>query len=448
MTTPDIGETPMKSQTVRVGLIGFGTVGGGVVRILQQREERLATHLGARLQVQGIAVKHLDKQRNVEAPRALLTDDALELVRRPDIDIIVELMGGTADAKRFVLEAIAHRKHVVTANKALIALHGTEVFDAAHRAGVGVYLEASVAGGIPIIKALHEGLAANEIQSLYGIVNGTCNYILTQMTQRGERFDAALRTAQELGYAEQDPTFDVDGYDTAHKIAILSSLAYGFNVDVNAIHIEGIRQVDASDIQYARELGYAIKLLAISRRINGSLDLRVHPTMIPERTMLANVNEAFNAIVVVGDAVGPTLFYGKGAGQMPTASAVVADLMDAARTVATHAPAEIPACWHPERAVRVPIHPIEECVTRYYLRMHVEDRPGVFAEIATILGHHRISISAVIQKEPHSSCVDSVPIVLMTHKANEKNLRSALAEIDKLACVKEPTVSIRVEADL
>lgn len=436
----------MESQTIGVGLIGLGTVGGGVVRILQQREAWLRTQLGARIQLKGVAVKHLTKPRDVAVSSELLTDNAYELIRRPDVDILVELIGGTSEAKDFVLEAIAAKKHVVTANKALIALHGTEVFNAAHRAGVGVYLEASVAGGIPIIKALHEGLAANEIQSLYGIVNGTCNYILTQMSQHGEDFETALKAAQQLGYAEQDPSFDVDGYDTAHKIAILSSLAYGFNVDVRAIPIEGIRKIAAMDIQYARELGYVIKLLAISRRIDGMLDLRVHPTMIPERTLLANVHDAFNAIVIVGDAVGPTLFYGRGAGRMPTASAVVADLMDAARVVAAGAPAKIPSCWHPDRALRVPIQPIEECITRYYLRMHVEDRPGVFAEIAAILGHHQISISAVIQKEPHSAYV--VPIVLMTHKANEKSLRSAIAEISRLACVKKPPVFIRVETDL
>ncbi|MBM3213905.1 homoserine dehydrogenase [Candidatus Poribacteria bacterium] len=436
----------MAARAIRVGLIGLGTVGGGVVRILEQRADWLANHVGTQIDLRMVAVRDFAKERGFALRPGLLTTDTLALVRRSDIDIVVELMGGTDDARRFVLEALAHGKHVVTANKALIALHGDEVFRAAHKAGVGVYLEASVAGGIPIIKALHEGLAANEIQGIYGIVNGTCNYILTQMTQRGESFATALAAAQELGYAEAEPSFDVDGFDTAHKIAILSSLAYGFNVNVNAVSIEGIRAIEPDDIQYARELGYVIKLLAISRRVDGKVDVRVHPAMIPERHMLANVHDAFNAVVVVGDAVGPTLFYGRGAGRMPTASAVVADLVDAARTVASGAPATIPGCWHPERAVTVPIHPIGDCVTRYYLRMQVDDRPGVFAEIATILGRHDISISAVIQKEPH--CEDSVPIVLMTHRAVERNLRSALDEIDRLSCVKAPTACIRVEADL
>ncbi len=436
----------MPSDNVRVGIIGLGTVGTGVVRILRKRAASLETHLGARIDVRGIAVRDVTKARGVETAEGLLTDDAGELVRRDDIDIVVELMGGTGVAKTFVLDAIRHGKHVVTANKALIALEGKDVFDAAHKHGVGVYLEASVAGGIPIVRSLHEGLAANEIESVYGILNGTCNYILTQMSAHGEAYGTALAKAQELGYAEADPTFDVGGHDTAHKLAILSSLAYGFSVDSDQVFCEGIDGLEIADIEYARELGYTIKLLGISQRGGDHVSIRVHPTMIPDTSVLANVNDAFNAVAVVGDAVGPTLFYGQGAGELPTASAVVSDLIDAARVVITGSPAEIPACWDPDRAVSAPIEAMDSCESRYYLRLQVEDRPGVLADIGAILGRHAISMSAVIQKAPH--CEDSVPLVLLTHKAVEGTLQAALREISDLPCTRLPNVCIRVETDL
>ncbi|MDA1191573.1 MAG: homoserine dehydrogenase [Candidatus Poribacteria bacterium] len=436
----------MSTQVVRVGMIGLGTVGTGVVKILQQRAEMLAHQLGARIEIGGVAVRDTGKLRDVALPNGVVTNDPASLVRRGDLDIVIELMGGTSDAKRHVLDAIEHGKHIVTANKALIALEGRDVFAAAYRKGVGVYLEASVAGGIPIIKALHEGLAANEIEGIYGILNGTCNYILTQMTEHGQPFADALADAQRLGYAEADPTFDVDGFDTAHKIAILSSLAYGFNVNIEEVYVEGIRRIGTADIQYAHELGYTMKLLAISKRKGGSLNIRVHPVLVPESSVLANVKGAFNAVAVIGDAVGPTLFYGKGAGMMPTASAVVADLLDAARTVVSKAPAEIPVCYHPERAITVPIESMDSTVSRYYLRLQVLDQPGVLAEITAILGRHEISVAAIIQKEPH--CEGSVPLVLLTHDAMEKSLQSARREIDALDCMRDESVCIRVETDV
>ncbi|MBT3267597.1 homoserine dehydrogenase [Candidatus Poribacteria bacterium] len=436
----------MPSDNVRVGIIGLGTVGTGVVKILQRRAASLETQLGARIEVRGIAVRDVTKTRGVETTPGTLTADAGELVRRDDIDIVVELMGGTGAAKGFVLDALRHGKHVVTANKALIALEGKDVFDAAHENGVGVYLEASVAGGIPIVRSLHEGLAANEIESIYGILNGTCNYILTQMSAHGQAYDTALAKAQELGYAEADPTVDVGGHDTAHKLAILSSLAYGFNVDSDQLFCEGIDGLEIADIEYARELGYTIKLLGISQRSGDGVSVRVHPTMIPDTSVLANVNDAFNAVAVVGDAVGPTLYYGQGAGELPTASAVVADIIDAARVVVTGSPAEIPSCWDPNRAKAMAIDPMDSCESRYYLRLQVEDRPGVLADIGAILGRHAISMSAVIQKAPH--CEDSVPLVLLTHRALEANLQAALREISDLPCTRQPNVCIRVETDL
>ncbi len=436
----------MPLDNVRVGIIGLGTVGSGVLTILQQRSSSLEKLVGARIDVRGIAVRDVTKSRGVKVVSGLLTDDAAALVRRDDIDIVVELMGGTSLAKDFVLDAIRHGKHVVTANKALIALDGQEVFEAAHAKGVGVHIEASVAGGIPIVRSLHEGLAANEIQSIHGILNGTCNFILTQMSGHGQTYDNALAKAQELGYAEADPTFDVGGLDTAHKLAILSSLAYGFNVDCEQVFCEGIDGLEIEDIEYARELGYTIKLLGISQRNAEGLSIRVHPTMIPNTSVLANVNAAFNAVAVVGDSVGPTLFYGQGAGAAPTASAVVSDLIDAARVVATGAPVEIPPCWDPERATVVPMAPMDECECRYYLRLEVEDRPGVLADIGAVLGRHSISMSTVIQKPQR--CEDFVPLVLLTHRAREKDLQAALSEISELACTRLPNVCIRVDTDL
>jgi homoserine dehydrogenase len=436
----------MPLQNVRVGMIGLGTVGTGVVKVLRDRAADIEKLLGASIDVCAIAVRDVTKSRDVDVPAGVLTDDTAALVRRDDIDIVIELMGGTDKAKEFVLSAIQHGKHVVTGNKALIALEGRDVFEAAHAHEVGVYLEASVAGGIPIIRSLHGGLSANSIQRICGILNGTCNYILTQMSAHGQAYGDALAKAQELGYAEADPAFDVGGQDTAHKLAILSSLAFGFEVDAEKIYCEGIDGLDADDISYARELGYAIKLLGIAERMGDSVSLRVHPTMVPATSVLGNVNDAFNAVAVDGDAVGPTLFYGQGAGAAPTASAVVSDLIDAARVVATGVKAEIPPCWDPMRAVTAPVAPMDSCESRYYLRLQVEDRPGVLAEIGAILGRNEISMSSVIQKDPH--CEDSVPLVLLTHKALEANLQSALSEISDLDCTSQPNVCIRVETDL
>ena len=439
----------MEHRSIRIGLIGLGTVGSGVVHILRQHAKRLRDELGCPIELKGIAVRDLAKRREEGVPTELLTGNALELAQRSDIDIVVEAMGGVDAARTYALAAVKSGKRLVTANKALIALEGQELFDAAAEHGAGVYFEASVAGGIPIIKALRESLAANRIESVYGILNGTCNYILTQMSQRGQTYEEALRKAQELGYAEADPTFDVDGHDTAHKIAILSSLAFGFRVDAQRVQFEGIRSVQPLDLEYAKEMGYAIKLLGISRRLSGGISVQAHPTMIPETSVLANVQDAYNAVAVEGDAVGPALFLGQGAGKLPTASAVVADLLDAARGLASGAPTEIPFCWRRTKPPRSETYSAEEDRrSRRYIRLEAEDRPGALSEIAAALGGRGVSIAAVYQKERSPNQDGAVPLILLTREAAEKDLQLALSDIDALPCVRRPGVSIRVETDL
>lgn len=430
------------SQVINVGLIGWGTVGTGVSRILTERGGMLAERTGIKLRLAKIADLDITTPRGVKVDRSILTTDANEVLDDPHIQIVVELIGGIEPARSFILRAIRSGKHVVTANKALLAHHAEEIFAEAHKFGVNVYLEGSVGGGIPIIKSLREGLIANRIREIYGIINGTANFILTKMTEEGADFEEALREAQRNGYAEADPTFDVEGYDTAHKIAILSALAYGGKVELEKVYVEGITSITPKDIQYARELGYVIKLLAISKFHDGRVEVRVHPTMLPEKSTLANVRGVFNGIYVVGDAVGPTMFYGQGAGQMPTASAVTADLIDIARRIISNAPPYIPPCWKPE-APPLEVMPIEECESKYYVRYIVVDRPGVLARISGILGKHNISIASVIQKEHYDE--ESVYLVMMTHRARESAMRRAIEEIDKLDVVRAKTMVIRVE---
>lgn len=431
-------------RPIRVGLIGFGTVGAGVVKILTENADLIERRLGGEIVLAGIADKDLTRDRGVKVDRSLLTDDARALIGRPDIDVIVELIGGREPAKTFLLEAIARGKHVATANKALLAESGAEIFSAASKAGVEVGFEASVAGGIPIIQVVKESLVANRIGAIYGIINGTSNYILSRMSHEGSTFEAALAEAQRLGYAEADPALDVGGGDSAHKLAILSSIAFGTPVDLAAVPTEGITHVTPLDIEFAREFGYAIKLLAIAKQEGDTFEARVHPTMVPETTLLAQVGDVFNAVYVVGDRVGPTLYYGRGAGSEPTASAVTADLAAIARNIWTGSAGRVPVLGFTDEGRRLlRMKGMDEIVSHFYLRFTVRDEPGVLAAIAGQLGANRISIESVIQKGRAAG--GSVPVVIMTHSAVERDVRTALAEIDRLSEVSAPTVLIRVE---
>jgi homoserine dehydrogenase len=431
------------SKSIRLGLLGLGTVGQGVYRILSREADRIERRVGARVEITRIAVRDMAKVRGVDVPAGLLTTDSAGLVRSPDVDIVVELIGGSGVARELVLDAIDHGKHVVTANKALLAEHGDEVRAAATLKGVGLAFEASVAGGIPVIKALRESLAANRILSIFGIINGTCNYILTQMRDERRPFDDVLREAQKEGFAEADPAFDIGGIDSAHKLAILVNLAFGVPVRLDQIHTEGIEAIRPEDIEFARELGYTLKLLAIAKAVpNGDalrVEARVHPTLVPDDSPIAKVGGVYNAVQIEGDAVGDLMFYGRGAGEMPTASAVMGDVLDlagdlaAGRSVAdtTRAPAS------------GGIQPIEEVRCLYYLRFTVEDKPGVLSEISGILGRFNISIESVIQKGRASD--RTVPLVIKTHRAFERDVRNALVEIDRLDSVAQKGVLIRVE---
>jgi homoserine dehydrogenase len=431
-------------KPVKVGVIGFGTVGTGVVRLLSEQRELLSRRLGADLVLKKVADLDLDRPRPVALPRELLTNRPGDILDDPEIDIVVELMGGLEPARGLILESIARGKHVVTANKALLAHWGNDLLAAAAKQGVEVAFEASVCGGIPIILALRQGLSANRIQELFGILNGTSNYILTQMSQRGSSFSQALAEAQEQGYAEADPTLDVEGIDTAHKLAILMSLAYGARLDLPSIAVEGISHLDPVDLQFAREFGYCLKLLAITRDDGSRVEARVHPTLIPRDHMLANVTGAMNAIYLTGDAVGPILLYGQGAGMMPTASAVVSDILDLARNLLHGSKGRVPAlgCNAALESTR-PIKPLSDLVTNYYFRFAALDRPGVLSQISGILGQNHISIAAVIQKG--RELAGSVPIVMITHEAREADARQALKEIDQLPVVSPPTVFYRIE---
>ncbi len=429
---------------VRVGLIGFGTVGSGVAKILLTNSAVIQRRLGVPLELARIADLDITTDRGVKLPPGLLTTEARAILDDPSIDIVVELIGGYDASKRIILDAMAKGKQVVTANKALLAIHGEELFEAAARHGRDLGFEASVGGGIPIIKALTEGLAANSLVSIYGIINGTSNYILTQMTREGQSFKEALAVAQAAGYAEADPTFDVAGVDSAHKLAIMVSLAYGMPVDVKEIHTEGIAGLTPLDIAYATELGYTVKLLGIAKFSDGEVEARVHPTMIPSSSPIAQVAGVFNAIELVGDAVGEVVLYGQGAGSMPTGSAVVSDVIDLARNLLRGASGRVPpASFQPDQRRPLRLRPIQEITALYYLRFMVLDHPGVLSKIAGVLGRHELSISSVLQKGRKDG--QTVPVVIMTHRAKEQEVQAALREIDPMPFVSEPTTLVRVE---
>ncbi len=431
-------------KDVRIGLLGLGTVGSGLVKLLADHREELEERAGCRLVLHRIADPDLRRIREGLDLRTLpLVPDAAQVLDDPEVQIVVELVGGLEPARSFMLKAIQAGKHVVTANKALLAHHGVELFGEARTRGVMLGFEAAVAGGIPLIRALKDGLVANRIVSVFGIVNGTSNYILTKMTDEGLEFPAALKEAQAKGYAEADPTLDVEGMDSAHKLQILATLAFRTSVDLKEIHTEGITRVTPQDIAYARELGHRIKLLAIAKATDGGLEVRVHPTMIPAGSPLAAVSGVFNAVFIAGDAVGDLMFYGRGAGQMPTASAVWSDVVEIARRLAHSLralPLDLPASSPGPPRLR----PMEEIRSAYYLRVMAVDRPGVLSQVAGVLGQHDISIASVIQKG--RAAAEAVPVVMMTHEARERDMRQALAAIDRLAVVAGPTGMIRVEA--
>ena len=431
-------------KKIHVGLLGFGTVGSGMVKILLENREVIESRLGASLALKRIAVHDLERNREVAVDASLLTTDAEMVIDDPEVDIVVELIGGYEPAKRFMLRAIENGKQVVTANKALLAAYGDEIFSAASQKGVEVGFEASVGGGIPLIRSMKEGLVANRIESLFGILNGTANYILTKMTDQGIPFSEVLKEAQALGYAEADPTFDIEGIDTAHKLTVLLAIAYGVPIDSKAVYTEGISKITPLDIKFMKEFGYRIKLLAISKDDGGAIEARVHPTLIPDDSMLANVNEAYNALYIKGDAVGNVMLYGPGAGMMPTGSAVVSDLVDVARNVLRGAVGRVPSVGYQPSGIKTRrIKSIEELQTEYYFRFSAEDRPGVLSKISGILGDHQISIKSVHQKG--RDLVGAVPIVMITHEAKEAAVRTALSEIDQLEVVKDKTVLIRIE---
>ncbi|OGQ88586.1 MAG: homoserine dehydrogenase [Deltaproteobacteria bacterium RIFOXYD12_FULL_56_24] len=429
-------------REIKIGLLGFGTVGSGLAEVLLQQSERLRRKTGVSIRlccVADIRIEALPPQfKNVELVR-----DANLIFKDPEIDIVVELIGGIEPAKTFILKAIEHGKHVVTANKALISQHGMEIFAAAARKNVEVGFEASVGGGIPVIKALKEGLVANKILSIMGIMNGTANYILNKMTDEGMAFAEVLKEAQAKGYAEADPTYDVEGIDTAHKLVILMTMAYGMQMSLADVSIEGISRIEPVDIDFAREFGYRIKLLAISRNHGETVEARVHPTMIPEKDLLANIGGAFNGIQFTGDMVGDILLYGQGAGKMPTGSAVAADVVDIARNILCNSVNRVPCLSYlPEEIRPRGITPMESLRGCYYFRMTVMDNPGVLSAIAGILAHHNISIESVVQKGRHKQ--GTVPLVIMTHEAAEASVRKALAEIDALDVCTDKTVKIRI----
>jgi homoserine dehydrogenase len=435
----------MKKETISVGIIGFGTVGTGTARILLDNSAVIREKTGLNIRLKRIADRDTTRDRGIKLPDGMLTANADDILNDPEIDVVVELIGGIRPAKDFMLTAIGNGKHVVSANKALLATEGNDIFSAAAKKGVEVGYEASVAGGIPIIKVMREGLVANNMLAIYGIINGTSNFILTKMTEEKVDFASALAEAQRLGYAEADPTFDIEGIDTAHKLTIISSLAFGIPLSFDEVYKEGITRITAQDINFAAELGYKIKLLAIAKAVNGEVEMRVHPTMVPTDYMISKIDGVFNAIYVEGDAVGATLYYGRGAGDMPTGSAVVADITDIARTIVSGGaarPSGIPARDAAGAAAKK-IRKIEEIESMYYFRFTAMDEPGVLSKISGILGGRNISIASVIQKGRSAS--GSVPLVVLTHKAKERDVLASVAEIDQLPIVSEKTLFIRVE---
>jgi homoserine dehydrogenase len=433
-------------KDIHVGLIGFGTVGTGVVKLLIGNSELISAKIGARLVLKKIADLDTVTDRGVALPPGVLTANVNEVLDNPDIDIVIELIGGYEPAKTFVLRAIAAGKHVVTANKALLALHGDEIYSRAAAAGVEVLYEAAVGGGIPVLSAIKGNMAANRFTTILGILNGTCNYILTRMTKEGSDFGTVLKAAQDLGYAEADPTFDIEGIDTAHKLALLISLCFGSRVPFEQIYTEGITSISALDINFAQQFGYRIKLLAIGKLDGDRIEARVHPTMIPVHYPMADVDGAFNAIRLTGDFVGPVMLYGRGAGMEPTASAVVGDAIDIARNILAGIGSRVAARGVVEAAVKdLVIKPVGEIICRYYIRFSAVDRPGVLAAIAGALGKNNISIESMIQTGRSG---DYVPIVIITHEAAERDVVAALAEIDKLEMIREKSRLIRIEDNL
>ena len=434
-------------STIKVGLLGFGTVGTGVVRNFQRNATIIQKRLGQTLELTKIVDRDVDTDRGVQLEAGVLTTQVEDVIDNPEIDIVIELMGGYEPAKSFILKAIANGKHIVTANKALMAIHGQEIIEAANRQGVSVMFEAAVGGGIPIISAIKENLCSNEFSSVLGILNGTCNFILTKMTEEGSDFAPVLQEAQDLGYAEADPTFDIEGVDTAHKIALLSAICFGTTVDFDQVYTEGISNIAAIDIQFAEQMGYKIKLLAIGKNHGDQIEVRVHPTMIPGTYQLAEINGVFNAVRLTGDFVGPTLLYGSGAGMDATASAVMGDVMAISRDKISGARARVPIMGYQADQIKsLPIKAMSDIVSHYYLRFTTIDQPGALAKIAGSLGKYNISIQSMIQPEWHE--VDSVPIVLMTHAAKESDVSSALKEIEQLNMISRPTCLIRVEHKL
>ena len=431
-------------KKIRVGLLGFGTVGSGVAKILLENQDVIESRLGASLELRWIADLDIETDRGVSVDRKILTTDVNMVINDPEVDILVELIGGYEPAKSFILQAIEKGKHVVTANKALLAAHGDEVFAAASKKGIEVGFEASVGGGIPLLRSIKEGLVANRIEGVFGILNGTANYILTKMMDDESPFSEVLKEAQLLGYAEADPTFDVEGIDAAHKLTILLSIAYGVPIDFETVYTEGISRITSLDIMFMKEFGYRVKLLANSKDDGEAIEARVHPTLIPEDSLLANVNEAYNALYVKGDAVGNVMLYGPGAGMMPTGSAVVSDLVDVSRNVLNGAIGRVPSVGYQPASVKARrIKSIEELEVQYYFRFSADDRPGVLSKISGVLGKHQISIQSVHQKG--RDLVGAVPIVMITHEAKEAAVRAALSEIDELEVVKDKTMLIRIE---
>ncbi len=426
-------------KEIKVGIIGFGTVGAGVAANLLSNGDVIAKRTGVKLVLSKIADIDIKSDRGVKVPKKILTTDAMALIK--EVDVVVELVGGTTIAKDFIMAALKLGKPVVTANKALLAKKGEELFAAAEKSKADIYYEASVAGGIPIIKALREGLVANRIQKIYGILNGTCNYILTRMEREGLDFEPILKDAQALGYAEAEPSLDIDGFDTAHKAAILASLAYGEWFGLDPIHIEGIRDISLTDLRFADELGYRIKLLAIIKQVKEDVQIRVHPTLIPKNTLLAGISEVFNGVMVNGDYVGDSLYYGRGAGRNATASAVVADLVDVALNLKFGSHRRIPA-FRIGRQYRH-ILPMDEIETRYYMRFQVKDKPGVIAAVSKILGDKGISISSIVQREGQSE--ENVSLLILTHLAIEKQVKDAIAGIEKLKAVCDKVKLLRIE---
>jgi homoserine dehydrogenase len=432
-------------QSIKVGLIGFGTVGRGTWNVLRRNQQEITRRAGRGIEIAAIAERNAEPARAAVAGEVPVYADAAQLLARDDIDIVIELIGGYEPARSLVLAAIERGKHVVTANKALLARHGNEIFEAARTRGVMVAFEAAVAGGIPIIKALREGLTANRIEWIAGIINGTSNFILSEMRAKGLPFDAVLAEAQRLGYAEADPTFDIEGIDAAHKLSLLSALGFGVPINIDAAYTEGISKLASEDIRYAEQLGYRIKLLGITKRTAKGIELRVHPTLVPMQRLIANVEGAMNAVLVKGDAVGFTLYYGKGAGAEPTASAVIADLVDVTRMHTADPENHVPhLAFQYDRMAEVPWLPIEDTVTSYYFRMRVADQPGVLADITRILADGRISIDALFQREP-SEGENQTDIIMLTHDAVERDVNAAVKRIEQLPTVLAPVIRIRQE---